>query len=135
MKAMTKNLKYFAGTTLIFSVLFFYFLYSDLSINSYDRIWIYATLYGSALFLSGLAFGYHDSIRDTRLDLGFYYHLVTFVIVNAVGLISLFMAMGSYQISLLSGLMPIFFWLLGLLVHYYFSSRSIKGMDRDRIFD
>ena len=132
---MTKNLKYFAGITFILSVLFFYLLYSDLSINVYHRIWIYATLYGSALFLSGLAFGYRDSIRDTRLDLGFFYHLVTFVIVNVVGLVSLFIAMGSYPITLLSGLLPTFFWFLGLIIHYYFSSRSIKGMDRDSIFD
>ena len=135
MKTMTTNLKYFCGLTIIFSVIFFYYLYAALSIESYDKISIYAALYGSVLFISGLALGYFDSVRHSRLDLGFHYHLMTFIIVNVIGLISLFIDMGFNKNTLLYAILSIVFWAIGLLVHYYYSSKSIKGMDKENIFE
>jgi hypothetical protein len=132
---MSLNLKYFSGFTLIFSAIFFYALYSNLISESYDSIWIYALLYGTALFISGLALGYKDSVRKSRLDLGFQYHLMTFVIVNSVGIISLLIAMGFSTQNLMTGILSMLFWTLGILVHYYYSSKTLKGIDKEAIFD
>ncbi len=135
MKTMTTNLKYFSSLTAIFSVIFFYYLYTAISIDSYDKIWIYATLYGAVLFISGLILGYHDTVRDSRLDLGFHYHLMTFIIVNLIGILSAFVVMGFNIDTLLYAILPIAFWTLGLFVHHYLSSKTIKGMDKGNIFD
>ena len=135
MKTMSNNLIYFSGLTLTFSVIFFYYLYANLIIESYDKIWIYALLYGTALFISGLTLGYKDSVRKSRLDLGFQYHLMTFVVVNGVGIISLLIAMGFSTQNFITGILSILFWTLGILVHYYYSLKTIKGMDKEEIFD
>ena len=135
MKTITNNLKYFGGLTLIFSIAFFYYLYSAVLAQSYSDIWIYVSLYGAALFISGFVLGYRDPVRKSRLDLGFYYHLITFIVVNFVGIISLFIAMGFSFRTLLNAAASLIFWGLGLLVHYYFSSRSIKGINKREIFD
>ena len=135
MKALTNNLKYFCGLAFIFSTVFFYVLYTALLAESYNQIWLYATLYGITLFASGFALGYHDPVRKSKLDLGFQYHLMTFIVVNSVGLVSLFIAMGFNKETLLYGVFPLVFWAIGLLVHYYSSSRSIKGMDKKGLFD
>ena len=135
MKTMTTNLKYFSALAFVFSIVFFYLLYTSLAAESYNNIWLLATLFGLALLVSGFALGYHDLVRNSRLDLGFRYHLMTFMIVNAIGLASLFVAMGVNKDTLLYGLLPVSFWGLGLLVHYYFSSKSIKGMDKKNLFD
>ena len=107
MKTMTNNLKYFSGLALIFSITFFYYLYSALRIQSYQNIWIYAVLFGIALFISGLALGYKDPVRNSRQDLGFQYHLMTFIIVNSVGIISLLLEMGINLKTLAAGILSI----------------------------
>ncbi|AXT20725.1 hypothetical protein D7030_11875 [Flavobacteriaceae bacterium AU392] len=135
MKTMTNNLKYFSGLTLIFSIIFFYYLYSDITIQSYNKIWIYAILYGMTLFISGLILGYKDPVRNSIYDLGFQYHLTTFIIVNCIGFIASLIAMGINLKTLLTSIMPIIFWGLGLLIHYYFSLKSIKGINKKEIFD
>jgi site-specific recombinase len=132
---MTTNLKYFSGLALLFSITFFYFLHSDLKAESYENIWWYAVMFGVYLFISGLLLGYKDSVRETKLDLGYRYHLMTFIIVNAVGLISLLIFFGINRDSLISSGIGFFFWAIGLFVHYRLSSKTIKGMDKDKIFD
>ncbi|MEO9483987.1 MAG: hypothetical protein ABJG47_11095 [Ekhidna sp.] len=132
---MSKNLKYFSGLAMLFSVIFFHYLYTNLIIEHYENILAYAVIYGVSLFISGLILGYNDPVRGSRLDLGYYYHLVTFIIVNFVGLISLLAAMGFNTYNLLIGTLSILPWTLGLFVHYYFSNKSIKGFDKQSAFE
>lgn len=134
MKKITNNLKYFSVLTLVFSIAFFYSLYSSLATASFSNIWIYCSLFGISLFASGLGLGYNDSVRDSRIDLGFYYHLMTFIIVNSIGLISMFLVMGFHIHTLYYSVFSVFFWAIGLAIHYYFSSRTIKGIDKRDIF-
>lgn len=135
MKTMTNNLKYFSGLTLIFSAAFFYYLYSALQTKSFDNIWLFAILFGVALFIAGLILGYKDPVRKSRADLSFQYHLMTFIIVNVIGIPWLFISMGLNNDALLSAAFQCIPWGIGLFVHYYFSSRSIKGMNKEEIFD
>ena len=131
---MTKNLKYFSGLTMIFSALFFYNLHSALQTQSYDNIWIFAVLYGAILFCTGLFLGYKDSVRKSRADLGFQYHLMTFIIVNGIGIPWMFISIGLKTETLLSASIQFVSWGIGLFVHYYFSSRSLKGMNKEEVF-
>ncbi len=134
MITMTKNLKYFSGLTLIFSAVFFYNLYSALQTQSYSNIWIFAILYGAILFCTGLFLGYKDSVRKSRADLGFQYHLMTFIIVNGIGIPWMFISIGLKTETLLSASTQFIPWGIGLFVHYYFSSRSMKGMNKEEVF-
>ena len=135
MKTMTKNLKYFSGLTLLFSIAFFYYLYAALQARSYDTIWLFALLFGLALFTSGFILGYKDPVRGSRADLGLQYHFVTFIIVNTVGIPWLFVSMGLNSDTLLSVALQCIPWGTGLFLHYYLSSGTIKGMHKDKLFD
>ena len=135
MKALTKNLKYFGALTILFSIVFFYYLYTSINMQSFENIVLYAILYGAALFISAFILGYNDPVRKSKLDLGFHYHLITYVIVNLIGISALFLAMGFNSDTIINASLNLIFWGLGLLVHYYFSTRSIKGIDKNQIFD
>lgn len=134
MKTISNNLKYFALFTLILSILFFNYLYSSLEKDVYNNIVLFAILYGASVFISGLIYGFREKVRHTRGDIEFRYHLVTFSIVNSVGITFLIIYMGLNFKNVLIISSQLFFWGIGLLVHYYFSSRSIKGMDAGEIF-
>ena len=135
MKTMTNNLKYFSGSTLIFSILFFYYLFSSLQANEYDNIWLIAAVFGVLLFFTGLFLGRQDSVRHSRADLSFQYHLMTFIIVNGVGIPWLLISMGADNGTLINVAYQCIPWGIGLAVHYYFSSKSIKGVNKEEIFD
>lgn len=135
MKTMTNNQKYFGILILIFSATFFYYLYSALQTHSFDNIWLFAILFGAALFITGLVLGYKDPVRKSRTDLGFQYHLITFIIVNVIGIPWLFISMGLNKEILINAAFQCIPWGIGLFVHYYFSSRSIKGINKEEIFD
>jgi len=135
MKTMSNNLKYFGGLTLVLSVAFFYYLVASLQAQDFGNIWLIALGFGLLLFASGLIFGYSDSMRRSRADLGFQYHLMTFVIVNLVGAPWLIVALGTGSNNLINIAYQCGPWAIGLAIHYYFSSKSIKGMNKDEIFD
>jgi hypothetical protein len=96
---------------------------------------LYGIIYGTIIMASGLLFGYKDSVRESRVDPGFQYHLITYIGVNAIGVLWWFMEMGLNADSLLTILLQCLAWGLGLFVHYYFSSNSIKGMKKEEIFE
>lgn len=135
MKTMSNNLKYFSGLTLILSVAFFYNLVTKLQALDFSKIWLIALIFGVFLFASGLILGYKDSMRDSRADLGFQYHLMTFIIVNIVGIPWLLVAFGTDSSNLINIAYQCVPWGIGLATHYYFSTKSIKGVSKEEIFD
>ena len=135
MKTMTNNLKYFSVLTLIFSTIFFYYLFASLRAHSYGNIWLIALSFGVLLFISGLILGRKDSVRHSRADLSFQYHLMTFIIVNGIGIPWQLISMGIDRGSLINVAYQCVPWGIGLAIHYYFSSKSIKGMNKEEIFD
>lgn len=135
MKTMSNNLKYFGGLTLVLSVAFFYYLVASLQAQDFGNIWLIALGFGLLLFASGLLFGYNDSMRGSRADLGFQYHLMTFIIVNLVGIPWLMVGLGTDSNNLINIAYQCVPWAIGLATHYYFSSKSIKGVSKEEIFD
>ncbi|MBL4625257.1 MAG: hypothetical protein JKY42_08990 [Flavobacteriales bacterium] len=132
---MTTNQKYFGILNLIFSISFFYYLNSSLHEKSYDFLTLSAVLFGLLIFIAGYILGYKDPIRNSRNNISFQYHLTTFIVVNSVGIPWLFISRGLNTSSLISASLQLFPWAIGLLIHFYFSSKSIKGMDKEEIFD
>ena len=60
---------------------------------------------------------------------------MTFIIVNAVGIPWSIISIGINNETLLNAFFQLIPWGIGLLAHLYFSSKSIKGMKKEEIFD
>lgn len=132
-KYLTRNSIGFGFTAAALSASFFYFLFTALNKKEYGLIWLYGSLYAASMFLSGFLWGYFDNVRKTRNDIGFLYNLITFIVTNTVGFLgATFLYKGSDW--MVSYVLQLVFWGLGLFIHYYFSRRSIKGMPPDELF-
>jgi len=132
---MTINLKYFSGLAIFFSATFFHYLTTALKAHTFGNIWWFALLFGVLLFAAGFLLGRRDLVRMSRSDLGFQYHLMTFIIVNLIGITWFFVSMGINKATLLNALCQCVPWGIGLLIHYYYSSKTIKGMNKEELFD
>ena len=135
MIAITNNLKIFSGIVILATVGFFYYLSAALESQSHENMGWYALAFAVVLFVSGLVLGWKDPVRQSRADLGFQYHLYTFIIVNGIGIPWMFVDMGIHHGSIMHAVYQVGPWAIGLFAHYYFSSRSIKGMDKGDIFE
>lgn len=94
-------------------------------------LWACATGYGALMLITGKTLGEKDKLKNSYADLGFNYHLTTFLVVNIVGIIWIISFRPNdlvYQIiSTLS-------WLIGLLIHFLESSKSLKGYSKEESF-
>jgi hypothetical protein len=134
MRYTTPQLTGFGITTLLLSIGFFYYLYSSLDAREYSYIWLAALAYGVLMFVNGFVWGWLDSARKSRHDLGFLYHLYTFIIVNSVHAIAIFYYGRTDKWTLIYSGLGMIAWGLGLYVHYSNSRKSIKGMERGELF-
>ena len=123
MEAMSINQKIFAIITLLLSAIFFHYLYQFISGEQYDYVVVCSTMFGTVMFLSAFTIGYKDKSKSKMLSLGFVYHLITYLIVNVMGTIFLLFYMGISFQSILTISSTLFFWGLGLAVHYYFGKK------------
>lgn len=135
MKLLSKNLKIFASVALVLSVTFFYFLYKFIGSEQFNYVIVCSSMFGTVLLLSGFTLGYKDKAVSEKLPLGFGYHLITYIIVNTVGIIALLVFMGFSTQSILTILSTLFFWGLGLGAHYYFGRKNDSLFDSDKVFD
>ncbi len=135
MKLLSKNQKIFALVALVLSNTFFYFLYKFIESERFNYVIVCSSLFGTALLLSGFTLGYRDKAISEKLPLGFGYHLITYIVVNVIGIIALLVFLGLSSQSVLTTLSTLFFWGLGLGAHYYFRRRNNNLFDSDRVFD
>jgi hypothetical protein len=134
MKTITKNLWLFILITTIASLIFFYFLYNAIDAEHYNLIFIYCPVFSIVLFFSGFLLGKNDSLRKTRNDLGFSYHLANYIIVNIINAIWVFGRYGTNRQQVIMVVSQILIWGIFLLAHYYFSRKSLKGYPKKSIF-
>ena len=134
MNTLTRPQKFFAVISIILTLLFFYILHLMLDLKAYQSIPYYAIGYGLCMFLNGLGWGYFDRVRNSRMSIGFMYHLITFITVNGVFLLGLVFYPPMQNITIWAILNQFVFWGIGLGFHYYYSKKTIKGMDPDEVF-
>lgn len=132
---LSKPQKFFAFTSIVLTILFAYFLHLLLDIKAYQSIPYYAIGYGVLMFLNGLLWGFFDRVRNSRFAIGFIYHLITYISVNTVFLIAMFFYTPMKKITIWAYLNQIVWWGVGLILHYYYSKKTIKGMKPDEIFE
>ena len=138
-KYITKNLLIHAFVLAISSFLFRVFISWALSNEYFTGVWFIAALYCLSVYLLIWKFSVLDKKILPIYDLGFRFHLVTYIVWVVIsylwfsfGNISSHENMNQVHISSL-------YWLLTLIVHfciYLFSRRkTIKGLKKTEIFD
>jgi hypothetical protein len=134
MKAITAHQLRFFVFAVFLSALFHLILGYSLSNKLWLAVLICSLGYGMAMFLNGFLNGRKDKLSAVRHDVGFRYHLLTYLAVNAVFLISL--GIGNHrQWFGTGGIIGQFgAWGVGLLIHYLWSRRTIKGYSSDELF-
>ena len=134
MKAITKNLWVFMLITTIVTLIFLNLLYKAISAEEYNLIFIYCPIYSILLFFSALLLGKNDSTRKQRNDLGFQYHLASYIIINLLNVLWVFTTIGFGNDEITMVLFQLLVWAIILLIHYYFSRKTLKGYSKKSIF-
>ncbi len=139
MKIFTPYLLWFALTVVVLTVVFRYFLSYGIEVGSRPVVIVSATLYGFLMFGSGWFFGHKDSDYLPIYDIGFRFHLTTYVVHNAITLLWLGLGFGSQYEDLTFSVMVIIYWGILLLIHliFFLCSRknSIKNLDKKELFE
>ena len=139
MKTISKNLIAFSIGLIVFTIAFRFSLSSMLQNRLFSSVWIVAAIYGIFIFIIGWIFGKKDKLYLPLYDIGFRFHLATYIICNLI-------AEGWYLIGLQSEYenartvhLTAIFWGIGLLIHfiiYLFTRKNaIKGIKKSEIFE
>ena len=136
MKALTIRLGQFAISALVLTVLFRYALNLCIEASNVIGTTTCSIVYGGLMFLIGWYFGTKDAKENEVHDIGFRYHLVTYILCIGIGYGVHYL--GWNVESLRAMAITTISWGVGLLVHFIFylieQSKTIKGYAKDEIF-
>jgi hypothetical protein len=139
MKAITKNLIYFSIFFFIGAIIFRFGLSYFLQEHAYTLVWILAGSYFLFNFLIGWIFGKRDYESLPLFDVGFRFHFVTYILYNSVALAWFYMELQAPTEKVGSVYITALTWGVLLLMHFvlylYAQKQSIKGINRDEIFE
>jgi hypothetical protein len=121
MKVFSNQQKFFGMTTVLLSLIFFFFLYETISNQRYNNIWIMMILFSSAMFVNGFIFGHRESNVENNYKLGFRYHLISYISINFIGTTMLFLVLGINLDNILTVAFQIIAWGIGLFFHWFFT--------------
>jgi len=139
MKYLTRHLIGFACALIILTVIFRGLLSHYIGAENWTAILLLAFAYGCAVFIAGWMFGKREYESIPLYDIGFRFHLTTYVICNVIAVLWLLGPYKAPQESLHQSYSMIIYWGLGLLLHfifYIYSRRhAYKGINRSDLFD
>ena len=84
MKKLTRNLMFFALGLTILTILFRFGLSYLLQSQQFSNVWLLAVLYGIIVFIMGWIFGKKERLSLPLYDIGFRFHLATYIICNSI---------------------------------------------------
>lgn len=139
MKTITPYLVKFAITASILTIIFRFFLSYGINEHSKTIILSSAVIYGLMMFVSGWFFGKKDGEYLPIFDVGFRFHLTTYVIHNGISLLWIGLGFGSAKENIDVVLMTMLYWGIFLVLHFVFylwaSKNAIEHLDKNDIFD
>jgi len=139
MKTITKNLLAFSIGLVILTIAFRFSLSTMLQNRLFGSIWIVATIYGILIFIIGWIFGKKDKMNLPLYDIGFRFHLATYIICNIIAEVWYLFGMQSEYENVRTVHLTAIFWGIGLLIHFiiYLATRknAIKGIKKSDIFE
>lgn len=124
---------FFSVLTIGASIVFYYLLDHYIHRKEFSSIMELSVVYSMALLLSGLLCGLFERAHLVRYDIGFRYHVLTFIGANSVVLFLVFFVNGSnFTISYF--LIQLLCWGFGLFIHYLSIRKNIKDYSASEIF-
>ena len=139
MKAITPPLLKFAIVALLLTIAFRFMLSYGIDHQSLTIINTSSVIYGSLMFISGWIFGKKDGEYLPIFDIGFRFHLMTYIIHNAVSMLWLAMGLGAKNESLGIAYQVAAYWGVFLVIHFIFyimaRKRTIDNLDVEDIFE
>ncbi len=133
MRKLSKQQLIFAIVSIVLTVVFLYTLNHFIDTKIWKNINIIAIAYGALMFVNGLANGYFDDDRFQRFDLGFRYHIITFLTVNSMHLIFVLLPDSNYTFT--NFILSALFWGIGVFGHYQYARKTIKGYTPEELFE
>jgi hypothetical protein len=105
----------------------------------FSNVWLVAVAYAVLVFITGWIFGKRDNLSLPLYDIGFRFHLATYIISNLIAEIWHLSGLQSDYESIRTVHLTILFWGIGLLIHFiiYLITRknAIKGIKKSEIFE
>lgn len=139
MKTITPYLLIFALTTTLLTIVFRFFLSYGIENQSGIIITTSAVTYGLLMFATGWYFGRKDGEYLPIYDVGFRFHLTTYLIHNGISLLWLGLGFGSKYENLSVSIMVAIYWGIFLLLHFIFyiwaRKNSIENLDKEDLFE
>jgi hypothetical protein len=139
MKIFTAGQLKFAVTMVVFTLFFRYSLSTLLNKEEFFLAWMVAAAYALIVFLAGWYFAKEDYRLHLFRDLGFGFHLVTYLVCNLVAETWFFLGLNSSHEPVLSVHLTALFWGLGLIIHLVIClvhmKNTIRGIDKTEIFE
>lgn len=131
-------LRYIIAATFL-TVLFRFFLSYFLKVDDSLAVLLVAAGYGLSMFFSGFYFGKKDGTYLPIYDIGFRFHLATFVVHNVVSALWLLSGNASVKESINQLLVSAGIWGVFLLIHFIVYLRlrkhSIDDLDKSDLFE
>lgn len=136
---MTKNLIRFAITFALFTLTFRYVLSYLLEEKMFTLVWATAAFFMILFFGTGWFYGKKDHKELPIYDIGFRFHLATYVIFNTISEFWFLLGLQSSYESIKMVHYTAIFWGIGLLAHliFYLMTRknTINGLNKNEIFE
>ncbi len=139
MKFFTKNLLWFSICLFILTIGLRYGLSTMLTGRMFTAVWFLAAGYAIIVFVAGYQFGRKDNENLPLFDIGFRFHLATYIICNVIAEGWFFMGFNSQYEQIRTVHLTALFWGLALLVHFIFylvtRKQAIRGIHKEELFE
>ena len=139
MKTITPFLLKFALTALILTIIFRYFLSYGIENKSSIIITFSAIIYGVSMFISGWIFGKKDGEYLPIYDVGFRFHLTTYLIHNIISELWFIFGFNSHYEKIGTIHSTAIIWGIFLIIHFIFflwaRKNSINNLNKEDLFE
>jgi hypothetical protein len=139
MKYITANQLRFGALLLIITIPFRLGLSRLLDANEFTTVWVLAAVYALVVFAMGWIFGRKDYESLPIYDIGFRFHLTTFIICNGVAEILFLLKFNSRYEDIRVVHLTTLIWGVFIIIHFivFLATRknAIKGISKADIFD
>jgi len=139
MKIITINQLKFAVGFAVLTILFRYGLSNILNIEYFVYVWLLAILYFTTLFIVGWVFGKKDYLSFPFYDVGFRFHLSSYILYITISELWFLFEMQSRYENIKTVHLTALIWGIFLVIHFFFflytRKNAIKGINKSDIFE
>ncbi len=139
MKLFTVNQLKFAACLFLLTVAFRYELSNLLETSQFNWVWVLAAAYAILIFAVAWIFGKKDYESLPLYDVGFRFHLTTYVLCNLIAEIWFYLGLQSKHENIRIIHITAIAWGFGLLIHFliflFTRKDAIKGIEKSEIFE